>query len=611
MKLLPEIGAGLALVAVLAVAVGRGDADAAASGPALPSDGNRFAVREVRVFDGERVLPRANVIIEDGRISALGEGIAVPAGLPVIEGEGMTLMPGLIDAHVHSWGEAQREALPFGVTAELDMMGDWKRIPALREQRESLEATDQADLWTAGAAVTAPGGHGTQFGLPVPSLPADGDAVAFVRERVAEGSDYIKLIVEDMSVYGGTRRLPTLTPAQVSRAIEAAHADKRLAVVHASSQANALHGVEAGADGLVHVFQDEAADDALVEAMRRRNAFVVPTLSVIASIAGAGAGQALEGDARLQPWLDAAQRESLKGGFGPVAHPEYLERALRSVRRLHQAGVAVLAGTDAGNPGTAHGASLHGELELLVRAGLSPTQALAAATSVPAKRFGLQDRGRIAPGLRADLVLVQGDPTADITATRAIVGVWKNGYAVQRPRASAAPAAAALDTQTLISDFEQGDAGVQFGSAWTGTTDAMAGGASTVEQTWIEGGAGGSRGALRLSGEIRPGFAFPWAGTMFHPASVAMQPVDASARSELVLQMRGDGRRYSVMLFSGASANAMPSIQVVTPGPEWGKVRLALADFRGADLTRLRGIAITAGQPQGGFSFAIDQVELR
>ena len=101
-----------------------------------------------------------------------------------------------------------------------------------------------------------------------------------------------------------------------------------------------------------------------------------------------------------------------------------------TVRQLRAAHVPILAGTDAGNPGTAHGAALHRELELLVNAGLTPIEALAAATSVPAKIFRLGDRGRIAPGLRADLVLVNGDPTSDILATRDIAGIWKQGVAV-------------------------------------------------------------------------------------------------------------------------------------------------------------------------------------
>jgi imidazolonepropionase-like amidohydrolase len=97
---------------------------------------------------------------------------------------------------------------------------------------------------------------------------------------------------------------------------------------------------------------------------------------------------------------------------------------------LRDAGVDILAGTDAahlGPPGMAHGASLHGELQLLVRGGLTPTEALRAATSVTARRFGLDDRGRIAPGLRADLTLVDGDPTVAIEDTLSTRRVWRGG----------------------------------------------------------------------------------------------------------------------------------------------------------------------------------------
>lgn len=102
------------------------------------------------------------------------------------------------------------------------------------------------------------------------------------------------------------------------------------------------------------------------------------------------------------------------------------------MQQLIQAHVPILAGTDAPLPGTTYGASLHSELELLVREGLTPSQALAAATSLPAQSFRLNDRGRIRPGVRADLLLVEGDPTKNILATRNIVTVWKRGVRVHR-----------------------------------------------------------------------------------------------------------------------------------------------------------------------------------
>ena len=109
-----------------------------------------------------------------------------------------------------------------------------------------------------------------------------------------------------------------------------------------------------------------------------------------------------------------------------------LKDAFDGVIELHRAGIDILAGCDVSEPipilgGLAHGASLHHELQLLVAAGLKPIEALRSATSIPARRFGLKDRGRVAPGLKADLLLVEGDPTMNISDTLSILGVWRSG----------------------------------------------------------------------------------------------------------------------------------------------------------------------------------------
>src|SRR4029077_12579152 len=154
----------------------------------------------------------------------------------------------------------------------------------------------------------------------------------------------------------------------------------------------------------------------------------------------------------------------------------------------------LLAGTDAPNPGTAHGASIHRELELLVQAGLTPIEALTAATAAPARAFHLDDRGRIVPGLRADLLLVKGDPTADITATRDIVSVWKFGVEADRPayraaveKANASRASAPAGSESgLVSDFEDGKATAKYGAGWDISTDSVAQGKSTAAMKVID-----------------------------------------------------------------------------------------------------------------------------
>ena len=167
-------------------------------------------------------------------------------------------------------------------------------------------------------------------------------------------------------------------------------------------------------------------------AIAAADVFVVPTLTVIDGLWGTGAGaKALAREEGWRPYLDAVSRGMLDaGGIGLGADGP--AHAVASVGALHAAGVAILAGTDAANPGTAHGASLHQELRLLVAAGLSPVEALRAATALPAARFRLADRGRIAPGLVADLVFVAGDPTRDVTATAAITAVWRRGVRLDR-----------------------------------------------------------------------------------------------------------------------------------------------------------------------------------
>lgn len=577
----------------------------AAEAPARP-DPSRFAIRDVRVFDGERFIARATVRVKDGLIEAVGPDVEVPAGWEVVDGKGRTLLPGLIDAHVHTWGDARRDALRFGVTTQLDMFSDHRQLAGARRERTGLDNHDQADLWSAGTLATADGGHGTQFGMTIQTLSSPGEAAAWVAARRDEGSDFIKIVREDLHVYTDARRLPTLDAATATALVAAAHENGLRAVVHASAQEAARESLEGGADGLVHVFQDAPADEAFVALARERGAFVVPTLTVIAGFSGESSP--LAQDPRFAGWLSRGQRDSLDARMhGGAGDPAMLANAVESVRRLHAAGVPVLAGTDAPNPNTAHGVSMHEEIARLAAAGLGNTAALVAATSGPARAFGLDDRGRIAAGLRADLVLVEGDPETDIAATRAIAAIWKNGRRVER-RAVAGDVPV-LDPGVL-SHFDGERIDSRMGSGWMATSDQMAGGRSEAKIERLAGGADGSAGAMRVSGSVRAGGAQMWAGAFFNPGDQMMQAFDAGAARELVFRLRGDGREVHVLLFSGAQG-AAPSRRSLSTTGDWVEHRLPLAGFDGADPARLRAIAITAGEPEGAFAFDLDQVEIR
>jgi imidazolonepropionase-like amidohydrolase len=390
-----------------------------------------FVIRNAHVFDGERMLPPTDVLVSAGHIRAVGVKLQVAAGTKEIPADGDTLLPGLIDAHTHAFGKDLQQALMFGVTTEFCMFCDPRQDAQVRQREAQGNNLDAADLRSSGTCVTVAGGHGTEYGIVIPTLTSAADAHSFVDARLAEGSDYIKIIYDDGKAFD--QPMPTLSKEELAAVIAAAHQRHKLAVVHIASQAGARDAITAGADGLAHIFEDEPPAADFAKFVKHHHAFVTATLTVNESAAGIATGASLVGDSRLAPYLSPRDISQLQRHFSlRPGSKENFASALAAVRALHAAAVPVLAGSDAPNPGTLHGASMHRELELLVQAGLSPTDALAAATSVPARVFGLPDRGLIVPGRRADLLLVKGDVLQSITATRDIVAIWKTGAEVER-----------------------------------------------------------------------------------------------------------------------------------------------------------------------------------
>ena len=569
-----------------------------------------FAIVGVKVFDGEAFRPEQDVWVEDGRIRRIGRGLDLPADLARVDGRGRTLVPGLIDGHVHTFGGTLNDAVRFGVTTVLDQFADPQFAASKRADRDTLDRGNEADLFSAGMLATAAGGHGTQFGIPVEPVGGPDDASAWVRARKAEGSDWIKIIHEDGSTFG--MDIATLDRHTIGALIAAAHDEDLRAVVHVSTLEHALEAVELGADGLVHVWSDALIDEAQAARIADAGVFVVPTLSVTTSIRGDSLEAELLETAGDTP-LSFMQRQTLAGRFSSSNTDEGSDTddvAMENVRRLHAAGVRLIAGTDAPNPGTASGLSIHGELRLLLRAGLSAAEALSAATSTGAEAFGIDDRGRIGEGRIADLVLIDGDLESDLSLSTRLVAVWKDGYPVDRSRVdqeqqqtTAAPSAA--PETTLIADFENG-VGASFGFGWQVTSDGLQGGSSTARLS-------AENAALRVEGEVERGSAFPWAGAIYFPGAQPMQPVDFSDRETLRFRTRGDGRTYIVMLFGAdMGATVVPPSVAFTASAEWSDVEIQLTRFPTATPGVIGGLAFVAqAPPLGGFSFELDDVEIR
>jgi imidazolonepropionase-like amidohydrolase len=353
--------------------------------------GPRLALTNVRVFDGWQLQPPGTVVIDGSRIGTDA------AGAEVIDGEGGILLPGLIDAHVHLKDRDTLGQLAVaGVTTALDMAC---APPGLVASLRGVAGL--TDIRSAGTPAIAPGSLHASF--PVigrnGAISGADQAAGFVADRVAEGSDYIKIVVGSPGADHDQATLDALTAA--------AREHGRLSVAHAASYQAVEKAQRAGVSVLTHVPLDRALDEAAAARARADDRVLIPTLVMMEGLARAA----------VRPGMD----------YGA---------ARASVTVMYRAGVPILAGTDANDTGAGntggpipvpHGSSLHHELELLVDAGLTTVDALRAATTRPARYFGLADRGVVEPGRRADLVLVDGDPLHDIKATQAIRRVWCAG----------------------------------------------------------------------------------------------------------------------------------------------------------------------------------------
>lgn len=347
----------------------------------MPSDS--IAISNVRVFDGQRVHDPSTVIIENGRF-----GDANTTASKTLDGQGAVLLPGLIDAHVHLRGRESLEQLAkYGVTTALDMA-----VWPLELQRSLRDQEGLTDIRACGIPATAPGSvHSRMMPLPAEASLSNADkADQFVLNRVNEGADYIKVIAD----------IPGPDQATLDAVVKAAHQNGKKVVAHAVTLAATAMAQEAGVDFVTHVPLDGLMDDEAVNHMLSSKRIDVPTLTMMKGVS------------------------QVKGAKYDVAR--------QNIVSMYRAGVPILAGTDANtSPGSPapvlHGISLHKELELLTECSMSTVEVLQAATSLPAKYFGLHDRGVVQPGYRADFILVKGNPVEDIRATRDIQGVWIAG----------------------------------------------------------------------------------------------------------------------------------------------------------------------------------------
>jgi imidazolonepropionase-like amidohydrolase len=439
--------------------------------------GHALLIRDARLFIGDgQVIEHGAVLMRDGKIEQVYDGSAPDAKsvkAEAIDAAGKTLMPGLIDTHVHlgspggvyeqgSDYETSDKTMPqelaaylySGVTAVRSAGDATADVLKVRQTIASGERLG-AELFIVGPLFTAEGGHGFEIAENLPETMRAGFIAEFLRtpksadearKMVAElktrGVDGIKAVLE-----GGSpaRPMPRLDASILKAIVEAAHAAKLPVICHTGNSKDVADAMDAGVDGIEHGSNRDLIPEALFARMKQAGTTYDPTLSVMEALADTGAGKTDLLDLSLvqqvgpKKLLDATKKamvspqyESMRAAFRGL-HTG-LDLGKQNLAAAYRDGVTLVTGTDAGNFQVIHGPAIHRELQLWVQAGIPPEVALKAATYNSARALGAGDRlGLLRKGYDASVLLLNGNPLKDIAATEQISGVVFRGERVDRP----------------------------------------------------------------------------------------------------------------------------------------------------------------------------------
>lgn len=556
MTLTPPKASTAALGAVILLSLAAGPA---ASGPAQPP---ATAIVNATIFDGAGSAPYVgSVVIRDGRIAAIGPRVRPPRGARVLDARGETLLPGLFDVHTHWTPGGSPAATPAIADAYLasgvTTVNDFHQQPEAFAPRRQWLARIPSPHVNFAARISTPGGHGADWADVATTkwVNTPESARVAVADLAPYKPDVIKIFTDGWR-YGASADNTSMDVRTLAAAVEEAHRRGLSILTHTVTVGRGADAGKARVDVIAHSLQDRLIDADAVAAIKAGGTAYTGTLAVYEPVKPGRPAPANLDD------------PAVKARFAKF------EFALKNLKTLHDAGVPIVLGTDAGMPGTLHGVATLRELELMVRAGLTPTQALLAGTANSARALGqLADRGTLEPGKRADMVLVKGAPWVDISDIYKTDRVLIDGKLVYGPgapqRAPSPPAPPSLRASAGIDDFERADGRTSLDTLRTDDPDGGVDRTVQVSQV-IDRDAGHALSvSARLS--VKPNAT---AAVIIPLSRGAVTPVDARAFSGLKLETRGAGPvRLALRTLNGRWSLEIPA------GGAWRPVSAPFSAF--------------------------------
>lgn len=517
------------------------------------------------VFDGTGAAPHpATVLIRDGRILDVGPKVKAPAGAKVIHAEGEALLPGFFDVHTHWTPGGLPATTPQIATAYIaagvTTVDDFNAAPESFAPRRAWVGQLASPHVRYVARISTPGGHGADWADQATTRWANTPeaARAAIRSLIPYKPDAIKGFTDGWR-YGVAPDNTSMDGWTIAALTDEAHKNGWKVLTHTVTVDRGRLAALNGVDILAHGLQDRPIDDESLAIIKRSGIADAPTLAVYEPVKPG-----------MTPPKDMDDPK-VKQSF------EKFDYALQNVKKLHDAGVTIALGTDAGMPNTIHGvASLH-EMELLVRAGLTPTEALLAGTRDSAKVLNLLgDRGTIEKGKRADLVLIKGRPWTNIaevhnTDRTFVDGKLVYGPGVKLPALNALTALPSTPAQAKIDDFERPDGRSSLDTLRTTDPDGGLDRSVEVAQV-IPRGVDGHALSMTAKMSIK---AHPEASVIIPLSRGSIQPVDARAFHGVRFEIRGDGP-YALQLNGVGGAWSAP----VAGTAEWKTIAVPFTELK-------------------------------